>query len=117
MTHTTDDELFPTTTFAVADPRTFDGDPYEVAERSVRQLSAVVGVAEALFDATDKMARNAEMERNIIDTGEPMGSEWRESPLGKQLGNVGEELAALRKRLAALAQAAGFNPRAPLPKE
>lgn len=117
MTHTSqnaDEETFPTRTFTVADPRTFDGDPYEVAERALKQAAAVAVVLEKMLDAADKMARNAEMERAFAAKEEPKGSEWRSTAQGKRLAGVMEAAAEMRKALKVLAQAAGYNPKRPV---
>lgn len=118
MTQNTEppETLFPPVTFTVADPRTFDGDPYEVAERALRQAAAVAGVLERMIDAADKMARNAEMERAFANHEEPKGSDWPRSPQAKVLIKVKREAALAKLRLNTVAQAAGYNPRNP-PKQ
>lgn len=113
MTQKTE-QPFPPTTFTVADPRTFDGDAYEVAERALRQVAAVAGVLEQMLDPADKMARNAEMERAFANHEAPQGSEWPRTPQGKVMTNVKRDVALTKLRLRTLAQAAGFNPRNPL---
>ncbi len=104
-------------TFTVADPRTFEGDPYEVAERAVRQAAAVAAVLAHLLDATEKMARNAEMERAFANHEQPKGSEWPNTPQGIRFAAVSDCVDSVQKSLGVLAVAAGFNPKAPLPKE
>lgn len=119
MTHqpnsdTPEEVRFPTMTFTVADPRTFDGDAYEVAERALNQAAAVAAVLEQMLDAADKMARNAEMERAFAFHEEPKGSEWRGTPQGRALAGVMANATAARKALKVLTQAAGYNPRKPV---
>jgi hypothetical protein len=111
MTQNTNDR-YPTRTVAVADPRTFDGDPYEVAERAVRQLAAILALAESMFEATDKMARNAEMERAFAAHEDPKGSEWRSTPLGRRIDAIDSSNTENRIALEKLAVAAGYNPKA-----
>jgi hypothetical protein len=113
MTQITTENPFPTRTFTVADPRTFDGDPFEVAERAVAQAAAVAGVLDQMLDAANKMARNAEMERAFIAHEEPQGSEWHNTPIGKRFEEVHQKAASIYKTLGYLKVAAGYNPRKP----
>lgn len=112
QSHESDAERYPTRTFSVADPRTFEGDPYEAASRGVKQLDGVLAVAEALFPATLKMARNADLERAFAYGQDPQGAEWPNTPVGKKYVAFEEQLAEMRKTLAVLAKAAAFNPKA-----
>lgn len=100
-----------TTTFTVADPRTFEGDPYEAAERACRQIEAMLKLAEKLLPATRIMVRNAEMERHLID-GDARPMEWEEGIHGRRFDKAVEDLEKLRQEFAVQAQAAGFNPKA-----
>jgi hypothetical protein len=113
MTQHTDKARFPTATFTVADPRTFEGDPYEVAERALKQAAAVAGVLAQMIDAADKMARNAEMERAFANHEEPKGSDWPNTPQGKILHEVETQSGTIANRLTVLARAAGYNPKRP----
>jgi hypothetical protein len=110
------DAQFRPQTFTVADPRSMDGDPYEVAERAVRQAHGVALILSQMMDAVDKMACNAEMERAFAYHEEPRGSEWDESPQGRRFKQVREQIEATAKSLAVLAVAAGYNPKNP-PKD
>lgn len=112
MTQQTEEKFKPMT-FTVADPRTFEGDPYEVAERALKQAAATAAILEKMLDGADRMARNAEMERAFANQEEPKGSEWRSTPQGRQVKSVMEATAAIKKRLAALAVAAAYNPKKP----
>lgn len=116
MTQMTKEPYTPRT-FTVADPRTFDGDPYEVAERAMRQAHGVAVILDDMLDAAYRMARNAEMERAFAAHEEPKGSDFNSTPLGRRLVQTTEEVAAIRSALRSLAVAAGYNPRAPIPKE
>lgn len=93
--------------FVVTDPRTFDGDTFEVAERAVRQAHALAGVLRKAVEDAEIMARNAEMDRQP----EPDAKAWPASPQGRQFANVKAAMEREEKRLALLVQAAGFNPK------
>lgn len=98
-------------TFTVTDPRNFDGDPFDVAVRGVAQLKGVLDIASSLTHATMMMARNAEMERNMLN-GEAAGvARWDDSAQGKQWAQIESELSGLIKRAQTLQRAAGFDPR------
>src|SRR5688500_17668076 len=99
--------------FVIADPRSFDGDPFEVAERAAAQALALVKLAEEAVDGEQVMARNAAMERDLIDrrTPDPVG--YDSGPEGRQWVDVRAHLAGVRTRLAILTRAAGFNPKRP----
>ena len=112
----TEDDLFPTVAFQVADPRRFDGDPYEVAERACRQAAGIAAVLDKVLDATEKMARNAEMERAFANHEEPQGSNWPNTAQGRRFARLREEARGAHRMLLALATASGYNPRRP-PKE
>ena len=112
MTQQTE-QPFPTTTFTVADPRTFDGDPYEVAERALKQAAGVALVLEQMIDAASKMACNAEMERAFANHEEPKGSDWPNTPQGKALADIRTRAHYAYEKLKFLAVAAGYNPKRP----
>lgn len=107
---------YKTVTFTVVDPRSMDGNPYEVAERAVKQMQGVASVLHAMTDATEKMARNAEMERAFANRQEPQGSEWPNTPQGKLWAKVDADIAKLVLTLKALTSAAAYDPKHP-PKE
>lgn len=108
----------PTEQFAVTDPRTFDGDPFEVAARACRQAEAVARILAQVAEGAELMARNAEMERNLIASGgeEAGASLWDGSPQARQFRKIIEEGREAEQRLKVLGKAAGFNPKRP-PKE
>lgn len=107
------EQPFAPQTFTVADPRTFDGDPYEVAERAVRQCYAVALLLGAMLEPANKMARNAEMERAFAHHEQPQGSQWPQTPQGLRFQRVGRDLEAVQEALKGLTVAAGYNPRRP----
>lgn len=94
--------------FTVTDPRTFDGDPYQVAERAVRQCEALTTILMVALESAEMMARNAEMERGTPAT------EWDKTPQARQFVLTRMETEMTEKRLAALARSVGYNPKAPV---
>ena len=55
--------------FAIVDPRTAAGDPYEVAYRAVAQLEGVAKLLEEELEPTFIMVRNAALERQLQRLG------------------------------------------------
>lgn len=102
-----------TKTFTVADPRTFDGDPYEVAARAVAQAEAVARILVHCTETASIMARNAQLERNLIETPhDARAPEWDESPQGKRFVELAKTAETIQKNLKVLGKAAAFNPKA-----
>lgn len=107
-----------TRTFTVADPRQFDGDPFEVAERACAQAQAVARVLAACIQSAEIMARNAEMSRNLAETrDDARATEWDSSTQAQKFRAQAEAAEEAERVLGQLSRAAGFNPKAPLPKE
>lgn len=102
-----------TQTFTVADPRTFDGDPYEVAFRACHQASAIAGILVKSIEDANVMARNAEMERNLIDSDDPKAGDWDQSPQGRRFEELSVQVDNVRLALEALAKASSYNPKKP----
>lgn len=100
------------THFTVVDPGTFDGDPFEVAERAVRQAGAVAEVLVQTLEGTLIMARNAELERQLIANDECSVLAWENSAQARKLDAALEDAERVVKDCKLLAQAAGFNPKA-----
>ena len=100
--------------FLVQDPRNFDGDPYQVAERAIQQLAGIVNVALAQIEPVTLMVRNADLERTLAmgDTLGDVAAEWPESPQGRSLAKVQADLEGAQFTLGLLAKAAAFNPKA-----
>lgn len=95
--------------FAVADPRTFDGNPFEVADRAVAQTEAVVALAaETAIDAR-VMARNAELERQ----DDPNAVGWDEGAEGRRWATVLQLLDSAQSNLVILRRVASYNPKRP----
>ena len=60
------------------------------------------------------MVRNADLERTLAlgnDLGD-VANEWPESPQGRKLAEIEQQLAAMQKTLGMLERAAAFNPKA-----
>ena len=99
--------------FTVADPRTFDGNPYEAGARALAQLRGIVRLAELSLPATEIMARNAELERQMVDGGDPDASSWPTSAQGNKFKRIAEHLAGISQQLSVLERAASYDPRHP----
>ena len=102
--------------FVVSDPATFDGNPYEVAERAMKQSGAVASVLDWTLDVAHNMLRSAEMERQIHETGHADAGAWDESAQARLLAKLREEAQKIEKMCATLEKAASFDPKHP-PKE
>lgn len=102
-----------THTLAVSDPREFDGDPYDVAERAIRQLQGLARLMELSLPATDKMARNAQMERDLALGLPPDAAGWADSPQARLLARIAEQNADHVRVLEQLAKAVAFDPKHP----
>lgn len=103
-------------TFTVIDPREFDGDAYQVAQRAVAQAKALTEILIEILDATDKMARNAELERLLaagIDSKSlrDQAHAWATSPQGKQFAVLAAEAENIVERLGRLEKAVAYNPK------
>lgn len=100
--------------FTVADPRSFDGDPYEVAARAAAQAAAVARILAQTVESARVMARNAEMERELSRGDDPKPVKWDEGPHGRRFDEVQSAAEAAEKALQILGKAAGFDPKSPL---
>jgi hypothetical protein len=98
--------------FVITDPRTYDGNPYEVAERAVRQAEALAGILVETIELAALMARNAEMERDLVMTGECDAPGWPDSAQGRRYTALGTVVGEVEKALGGLAKAAAFDPKA-----
>jgi hypothetical protein len=103
--------------FAVADPRTFDGDPYEVAERAFQQAEGISRILEETLADARVMALNAEMSRQIEDTGEADASAFEQTVLARQIDAAASSVTKITKSLGVLGKAAAFNPKAKIGRE
>lgn len=99
--------------FVITDPRDFDGNPFEVTERAIKQIEAIVGLAQTAIPCAELMARNAEMTRRIDLGGEPEGDRWAGEPQGRQWAALRDELTAIRRRLRIMKAASTYDPKHP----
>ena len=88
-----------------------DGTPYEVAEYAVRVAKSLAEVLQGAIQAAQDMARNAEMERDLILTGDCNGEAFKDTPQGRKWASVQSSLASTIKDLEILEKAAAFNPK------
>ena len=97
--------------FTVVDPRTFDGDPFEVGERACKQAEAVARVLAGVTETANIMARNAEMERKLYANEDADAAGWDESPYGRRFARAAAAVREVERELSVLGKAAGFNPK------
>jgi hypothetical protein len=101
-----------TQSFVIADPRTFDGDPYEVAERAVAQLQGLLTLVEQATGPTLLMVRNAELERQLAGGDDPSVKAFEDSTQGRRWVEFRESVQTARNDLNILRRVASFNPKA-----
>lgn len=106
-----------TQTFAIADPRDFDGDPYEVAERATLQAAGMARLLAKTLRGARLMARNAELERQLALTDECDAAAFEGGAEAKRYDALIANAEASEKALTVLSKAARFNPKAPLGRE
>lgn len=102
-----------TRTFTIIDPRTFDGNPFEVAQRAAQQSAALSKLLGGTFDGVRLMIRNAELERQLQSGEKPDPKKWEDGPQAAALTLMASEVSALTKRLEAISRAAGYDPKHP----
>lgn len=105
------------TTIVYTDPHYFDGDPYEVAEKAVRQAGKLSLLLDRALKDADNLARNAALER-CKDEPEmvAVAAEWEESPYARQFAWSRSEVQKIVRRLGVLSKAVSYNPKKP-PRE
>lgn len=101
-----------TQTFAIADPRTFEGDPYEVAERAALQAAALARLLKQTTEGARLMVRNADLQRQLDLDGDCSAASFEDSVVAQKLAKAIEDAAAAEKALTLVAKAAAFNPKA-----
>lgn len=104
----------PTQSFVIADPRTFDGNPYEVAQRAAEQAAALARLLAYATEVARLMARNAQLERELVATGSCDAPAYDRSVEGQRFVRVKYAALEAEKNLKVLALAAGFDPKRPL---
>jgi hypothetical protein len=102
--------------FVVIDPRMMDGDPFEVADRACKQAEAVARILTGCIEGANIMARNSEMERNLMESDDAQALDWEASPQGKRYAALTESVRLVEGQLKLLGRAASYNPKKP-PKE
>jgi hypothetical protein len=105
--------LYHPTDITFTDPRTFDGNPYDVAERAIAQCEGILELYAQALTAAFLMARNADMERNLALRLPPAGSSYWKGPQGRQFEKLtthGEESLRI---LGALKTAVAYDPKHP----
>jgi hypothetical protein len=103
-----------TKTFTITDPRDLDGDPYEVAAKAVAQAEALTMLTQNAVKDAFVMARNAEMERQILATGEPDAAAFEQGPHGRKFEAAIQALTEVITDMHLETRAAGFNPKGKL---
>jgi hypothetical protein len=102
--------------FVVADPATFDGNPYEVADRALAQAAAVADVLTDALESAYPMLRSAEFERQLHSVGECSDEAFENSALAKRFNALHASIGDAKRTLRILRRAASFDPKHP-PKE
>jgi hypothetical protein len=97
----------------VTDPRSYDGNPYDVAQRAAAQAEGLLNITRGSVEDATVMARNAEMERQCIDGGAPDANAWEASAAGRKWAALAQTLWQARNDLVALGRAAAFDPKHP----
>lgn len=100
--------------FTIVDPRQLDGNPYEVAAKSVEQAQGMAKLYLSTLHGAALMARNAELERQLYATGECNPAAFTDGPHGRRFADMIAHAEKHIKTLAILTTAAGYNPKAPL---
>ena len=100
-----------TQTFTVVDPRTFDGDPYEVAARACQKAEALTKLSAKAAEWASIMARNAELSRQDDGEGRMNVVAWEDSVQGRKFAGAHRDLKKVERDFQTLTAAAGFNPK------
>jgi hypothetical protein len=96
--------------FTVVDPRTMEGNPYDVAERAIHQANAVCAVLQHVLEGARLMARNAELSRQMALGQEPDVDAWEANPQAAMLDKILADTEQAKERLKVLARAVGYDP-------
>lgn len=105
--------MFDPIDITLTDPRDFDGNPYEVADRAVAQVEEAVRRLAPALAAARLMARNADMERNMATGKPPAGSAYNDGPQGRMFDRIEDGLSSAYKSLGALRAAVAYDPKHP----
>lgn len=99
-------------TLVVTNPTNYDGDPFEVADRAVRQAAALARAYVAAVESARLMARNSELERQLMRDGACDAVGWEDTVEGKRYAKLIEQGRTHVRTLDILVKVAGFNPKA-----
>jgi hypothetical protein len=102
--------------FTVVDPRSMDGNPYDVAERAALQAGALAHLLAQIIQESRLMIRNAELSRQMALEEEPDPTAWENGPQSRKLSEAYRMVLEAGEKLNALARAASYDPLHP-PKE
>ena len=105
--------MYQPTEVTFTDPRSFDGNPYDVAERAIAQCAGILKVYDQALEGAWLMTRNAEMERNLATQKPPAGDEFLDTPQGRQFVKLSELLKESNRILGVLQVAAAYDPKHP----
>lgn len=101
-------------TVVVTNPADYDGDPFEVASRAVKQALSLTRSTLQAVESARLMARNAELERQLIRDGSCDAVAWEDSAEGKRYARMIDRIEGDIMSLRVLERVAGFNPKAKL---
>lgn len=99
--------------YTYTDPRKLDGTPFEVARAAIQQTDAAVKLALRALDDAEVMARNAEMERNLLVGADAAAELWGGGAYCRQFVMIRDALGMVVRRLAALKAAVSYDPKHP----
>ena len=99
--------------FVVTDPRTFDGNPYEVAGRACEQAKSLAAILAECVETALIMGRNAEMSRQEEATGDPSARGWEDSPAGRKFARAHADIKRIERDLGVLGTAMSYDPKHP----
>lgn len=103
----------PEKTVVVTDPRSYDGDPFAVADRAIAQCIGLNTLSKQAVEDAILMARNAEMERQCLAGIEPDAELWLNTVQGRRWHYLWQVLAEQGSTFKALQRAAAYDPKNP----
>lgn len=101
----------PPRSFVLVDSRTLDGDCFEVAGKAAAQIESLLKLTQACVEPARILARNAQLERELMRGDDPDAFGWAESTEGKKWSELETALAAAVRQAGLLGQVAAFNPK------
>lgn len=97
--------------FTILDPRSFDGDCFDVSERAVGQTASLLDLTIESIEGARLFARNAELERQLYRKEDPDATGWPDTAEGKRWARLEAVLEQAAAELQVLQRVASFNPR------